>query len=130
VVLILDTCGFLSLIGLVSRPLSPYCREKIARCDALHISACSLFEIALKRKRKKLDLARFKDAAELWTEALPHYRIKELPVCGEAFLRAVQLPDHHADPFDRIIIAESIRLQCPVVTYDDNFPAYGVATLA
>ena len=128
--LILDTCGFLSLVGLAQRELSPSCIQAIVECEQLHISACSLFEISLKHKREQLDLAGFQDAMALWEEAIPHYRIEAIPVAAVAFYRSVQLANHHADPFDRIIIAEAKRLQCRIVSYDKIFQTYDVQTIA
>lgn len=128
--LILDTCGFLSLSGLVQRELSPSCIQAIAGCERLHISTCSLFEIALKHKREQLDLAGFQDAMALWEEAIPHYQIETIPVGAIAFYRSVQLPNYHADPFDRIIIAEAKRLKCRIISYDKIFQSYDVQTIA
>ncbi len=44
--------------------------------------------------------------------------------------RYVRLPDHYADPFDRIIIAQATELGVPVVTFDSCFDMYDVTTLA
>ena len=77
--LILDTCGFLSLVGLVQRELSPDCIQAVAQCEQLHISACSLFEISLKHKREQLDLAGFQDAMALWEEAIPTIKSRRFP---------------------------------------------------
>ena len=127
--LILDTCGFLSLVGLADRPLKRACKKRISACDRLLISACSHFEISLKYKRGRLDLADFRDDEALWTKALDHYGIEEIPVTGPIFRKSVRLPDHHADPFDRIIIAQASNLVCPVVTYDPLFDDYEVDTI-
>lgn len=40
-----------------------------------------------------------------------------------------RLPSHHADPFDRLIIAQAIRRRMIVVTDDRTFPSYGVPVL-
>ena len=45
---------------------------------------------------------------------------------ADDFSKAVQLPDHHVDPFDRIIIAQALRTQSEIVTYDDRFSEYSV----
>lgn len=45
-----------------------------------------------------------------------------------AHLGALQeLPRHHRDPFDRLIIATAIAEQVPVISYDGMFDRYGVA---
>jgi PIN domain nuclease of toxin-antitoxin system len=38
----------------------------------------------------------------------------------------VDLPYHHRDPFDRLIIAQSLAEQIPVVSNDELFDQYGV----
>ncbi|MFO7955902.1 MAG: type II toxin-antitoxin system VapC family toxin [Candidatus Brocadiia bacterium] len=39
------------------------------------------------------------------------------------------LPFHHSDPFDRLIISQSLVDELPVITRDRDFPAYGVETI-
>ncbi len=39
------------------------------------------------------------------------------------------LPLHHRDPFDRLIIAQSMSEQIPVLSVDDIFDAYAIARL-
>jgi PIN domain nuclease of toxin-antitoxin system len=36
------------------------------------------------------------------------------------------LPRHHTDPFDRMLIAQAQALNCPIVSADKVFDAYGV----
>jgi len=57
---------------------------------------------------------------------LDTYELTEQAVTAGDFANAVGLSDHHADPFDRIIIAQSQRFNCPIITYDAQFVAYGV----
>jgi len=40
------------------------------------------------------------------------------------FLRS--LPFHHRDPFDRLLAAQSLLLQTPVIGKDESFDLYGV----
>jgi PIN domain nuclease of toxin-antitoxin system len=39
------------------------------------------------------------------------------------------MKQHHNDPFDRLIIAQAIAEQVPVVSVDSAFDAYGVTRL-
>jgi PIN domain nuclease of toxin-antitoxin system len=41
-----------------------------------------------------------------------------------------QLPRHHDDPFDRVLIAQAFAEGLTVVTHDKRFPAYDVPRLA
>ncbi len=126
----LDTCALLSLVGLVEKKLGKKARAAIRAADEVFISSCSLFEIALKHKKETLDLGIFASAEELWNKAVAHYRLTVIPVDDAHFLQSVMLPDHHADPFDRIIIAQARRRKLAVLTFDASFDQYEVDTLA
>jgi PIN domain nuclease of toxin-antitoxin system len=45
-------------------------------------------------------------------------------------MAAGQLPRHHVDPFDRMLIAQAFAEGLTVVTHDKRFTAYDVPTLA
>ena len=76
-----------------------------------------------------LDLGVFVNPVELWNRAVTEYDLSERPVSHDIFYDSVLLPDHHSDPFDRIIIAHARREQIPVVTFDSTFQQYDVAVL-
>ena len=126
--LILDTCGLLSLSGIADKLLSKDCLAEIHATNPLYISSCSAFEIALKHKRGQLDLGEFQTHDEYWEACLQRYVVTEVPVSAELFSQAVHLPEHHTDPFDRLIISTALALACPIVTYDRLFDAYSVQT--
>ncbi len=128
--LILDTCALLSLAGLAQRKLSRATLNSIREAHGLGVSACSLFEISLKYKRGNLPIDPFKSPRSFWEEAIETYSCDVVPVEALDFSNAVELPDHHADPFDRIIIAQAQRLKSPVVTYDRLFVGYDVAVVS
>ncbi len=128
--LILDTCALLSLAGLAQRKLSRATLASIRDANRLGLSACSLFEIALKHKRGNLPLDPFNSPEAFWDEAVGTYACDVVPVDAVDFANAVGLPDHHADPFDRIIMAQAHRLKCPIVTYDRLFAAYDVEVVS
>ncbi len=127
--LILDTCALLSISGLSRKKLKPKTRERLASTSLLTISACSLYEIALKNARGNLKLGSYSSAKVFWDEAVSTYLLEVLPVTDADFYKAVQLPEHHPDPFDRIIIAQAQRLQSTIVTYDSQFEGYDVKVL-
>jgi PIN domain nuclease of toxin-antitoxin system len=128
--LILDTCGLLALVGLTDRRLSAKTLARIRLAVHVHISSCSMFELAIKHKRQGLDLGIFATAETLWNSAVDEYQLTELAVTHDIFYTSVALPDHHADPFDRIIIAHAQKQSIPVVSFDKVFARYGVAVLA
>ena len=127
---ILDTCALLSLIGLADRRLSGKTLGHIRTAASVHVSSCSMFEIAIKHKKQGIDLGRFANAAQLWNAAVNEYQLTELSVSCDIFYQSVLLPDYHADPFDRIIIAHAQKESVPVVTFDQTFMLYNVAVVS
>ncbi len=127
--LILDTCGFLSLVGLSDRRLGRAATLVLEEAEPVYISACSLFEIAIKHKKGNLSIRPFENALALWERAVEEYRLAVLPVSDTIFFESTMLPDYHGDPFDRIIIAEALSRNIPVVTYDAVFEHYEVKTV-
>ncbi|MEZ5275300.1 MAG: type II toxin-antitoxin system VapC family toxin [Opitutaceae bacterium] len=124
--LILDTCALLSLSGLAQKKLTRNTLKLIASSDSLYVSACSLFEVALKAKKEQLKVEPFNSAREFWDEAISRYECLVLPVEAEDFDAAVSLPEHLSDPFDRIIIAQANRTRSEVVSYDRKLAAHGI----
>jgi PIN domain nuclease of toxin-antitoxin system len=53
-------------------------------------------------------------------------RIEVLPITLDHVLRTESLPLHHRDPFDRLLIAQSIEEKWPIVTADPWFARYTV----
>jgi PIN domain nuclease of toxin-antitoxin system len=87
------------------------------------LSPVSIWEAAIKRGAGRLraprDLSRIL-AAEF----------RMLEVTAELFEAAAELPRHHADPFDRVLIAHALRDDLSVLTRDAAFAAYGVRPAA
>ena len=53
-------------------------------------------------------------------------RIEVLPISLDHILRLESLPMHHRDPFDRVLIAQSLEERLPLVTADPQFERYPV----
>jgi PIN domain nuclease of toxin-antitoxin system len=106
------------------RKLSKSLRSHIASSENdVAISAASFWEIAIKSHLGRIDL----DLEEL-RAAVRADGFDELPVQVEHTLRLRDLPDHHQDPFDRLLIAQSIAEGQRLVTRDKAVLAYvGVA---
>jgi len=86
------------------------------------VSAVSGWEIAIKRTRGRL---RFPDVDRAM---LAELRLTELPVTLAHTAEIFVLPDHHRDPFDRMLIAQARTDDLTIVTRDRAFEAYAVAT--
>jgi PIN domain nuclease of toxin-antitoxin system len=84
------------------------------------VSIASLWEIAIKCGRGKLRfLEDFEDVMADEEFDLLNITYAHLRVLGE-------LPLHHRDPFDRLLISQSFAERIPIVTADQAFAAYGV----
>ena len=87
--------------------------------NILELSAISLSEIAIKAARGKLRLS----AADT-QRALKELDLRILPYTAHHAFYLFDLPPHHADPFDRQIIAQAVCEKIPVVTCDEKFGLY------
>jgi PIN domain nuclease of toxin-antitoxin system len=90
----------------------------------LHVSHASLWEITLKHGAGKLSLPG--PTRHWWGEQVRQWGLVELHLSAEALLRGSELPPHHKDPFDRVILAQAQMEAMPVVSPDGAFPAYGI----
>ena len=91
------------------------------------ISIASLWEISIKIKLNKLDMSI--PLIEL-QKILKQKNMEILPIIFEDILINSKLENHHNDPFDRIIISQSINYKYPLITYDSEFKKYPIEILA
>jgi PIN domain nuclease of toxin-antitoxin system len=124
--LLLDTHAFLWFIGNDPR-LSPRAKALLeSDADSL-LSVGSLWEIAVKVSIGKLSLAQPFDI--FVAQQLADNEIELLPI-SLAHLGVVSaLALHHRDPFDRLLIAQAMIEQTPIVSADAAFDAYSVTRL-
>jgi PIN domain nuclease of toxin-antitoxin system len=116
--LLLDTHVFLwALAG--SRELKAPARRLIESADEVHVSAASIWEIAIKSRLGKIDA----DPAEV-VEAIEPAGFVELPVRATHAKGVATLPAHHSDPFDRILIAQALAEPLRLVTADHLLGRY------
>ena len=121
---LLDTHTFLWFIG-GDNQLSLYARNLIAEIENdIFLSSASLWEIALKTSIGKLDLGKPFD--ELIPEQLITNEITLLPIGIQALSVLTKLPFHHRDPFDRLLIAQSIAEKLPIISKDNQFSSYSI----
>lgn len=121
--LLLDTNAFLWWRDGSAR-LPERVREEIGNSgNEVIVSIASLWEISIKRKLGKL---RFLEEFET---VIAEEEFSLLSV-NYTHLRAVdELPLHHHDPFDRLLIAQSVAEEIAIVTNDGKFALYDVKTL-
>jgi len=87
------------------------------------VSIASFWELAIKRSVGKLDLD---IALEDLLGSLPEFRLEVLPVAVEHVIAVRDLPLHHRDPFDRMLIAQAKAEGMHILTADPHFGAYEV----
>lgn len=95
--------------------------------NAFRVSAASAWEIATQYRLGKLDIGR--DAVARFDELVTLDGFIHLPVSYLHALRAGGLPSEHRDPFDRMLAAQSLIENTPLVTCDKAFDALGTATV-
>jgi PIN domain nuclease of toxin-antitoxin system len=117
--LILDTVTFIWAISTPERLSRAAISALRKRTAVREISVVSLTEVAVKQARGKLAFSKA-DA----TAGVADLRLRVLPYSAEHAFRLFDLPTHHADPFDRQIIAQALAEDIAVVTPDEAFLAY------
>ncbi|MDI6794395.1 MAG: type II toxin-antitoxin system VapC family toxin [bacterium] len=92
--------------------------------NKLFFSAASGWEIAIKAQLGKLQLA---GKPELFvSEQLTLNAIQALPIQISRALHVYNLPRHHRDPFDRMLVAQSQLENLPLLTADPQIAQYEV----
>ncbi len=95
--------------------------------NELLFSAASAWEIVIKSSIGKLDVGG--DPLDVVPEWMIRSGVTPLEVLHSHALHVASLPRHHADPFDRILIAQAVLEEVPVVTADTVFGEYDVEIL-
>lgn len=122
--LFIDTHSFLWFIT-GSANLSAEARKSIEDLDNVRLfSIASLWEIAIKVSVGKLNLGQ--PFAVLFPEQLTKNLVDLLAITVDHAAAVAGLPFHHKDPFDRMIIAQAIVEQVPIISKDAALDAYGI----
>jgi len=125
--LLLDTHAFLWFItgdsqlsvtahGMISAPEN----------DVL-VSPASYWEVAIKVSLKKYPLT--VPFETFIAEGIAGHEFEILPVEVRHAAALAELPFHHKDPFDRLLICQAMVEQVPIVSVDAAFDAYGVTRI-
>jgi PIN domain nuclease of toxin-antitoxin system len=124
---LLDTHTFLWWC-MGAEQLSVRAREIIADGrNEIYFSAASAWEIAIKARKGRLTLP---DEPEGYVSSRMHqHRFLALPVQISHALHVYELPPHHADPFDRLLIAQCQMESLPFITRDEEIQKYEVETI-
>jgi PIN domain nuclease of toxin-antitoxin system len=123
---LLDTHTFLWAIAQQDK-LSIRAQQIYTGPNDLLLSVASIWEAMIKTKAGKLHLP--EPAGPYLVKELVKNRIEVLPIKLDHVLRIEVLPAHHRDPFDRIMIAQSLEENLPIITSDAMFTSYGVEVI-
>jgi len=115
--------------ALNSKRMEPWARRLIADLDnEILVSAASIYEISLKVRCGKLP-----EAVEFESDLIANIEgglgYTLLPLEPESMMRAARFEDAHADPFDRMIAAQAIQNNLPVLSADPRLDVFGVRRL-
>jgi PIN domain nuclease of toxin-antitoxin system len=106
--------------------LSPRARRLMGASE-LWWSVVSLWEAIQKAQLGKLSVPL--PAGPFLSGQLISNHVRLLPVSLSHVLRVEELPLHHRDPFDRLLIAQSIEEGWPIITADPWFARYPVEVI-
>lgn len=114
------------LLWLTEEPenLSVIAKDIIDSDNILFLSYASIWEISIKLRSGKLSIKFPLD--HFINTAIGKHELKLLPVALLHIYQTQLLPLHHRDPFDRLIIAQSLSENIPVITSDSIFKAYDI----
>jgi PIN domain nuclease of toxin-antitoxin system len=106
--------------------LSDKARAVIKRAQQRFYSSVNLWEIGIKMGLGRGDFQLEAD----WSRSIPGEMalrgFKRIGIEPNHCSRVANLPKHHRDPFDRMLIAQAVELRCPIVSCDEKFDLYPV----
>ena len=125
--LLLDTHALLWFLE-GSAELGQGAREHIEdRANERLVSVASLWEMAIKISLGKLRFPHTDTSAVV--HLLSSNRMDLLPIEAAHALGVSQLPLHHRDPFDRLLIVQARLENAVIVSRDEHFAVYGARTV-
>ena len=116
--LIIDTHIFLWALSAPKRIPKDKLAEIEMQANIVYVSSISIAEVMIKASIGKLDV-RF-DPMEMVEKC----GFESLDFRSEDALLLKDMPFHHRDPFDRMLIAQSMANKYPIITDDQKFQAY------
>ncbi len=122
--MLLDTHAFLWWIS-DDRRLSDRAREIIGDGrNELYFSVASGWEISIKAGLGRLEVP--EDLEPFIVDQLSRNAIQALPIYLRHALHTRKLPDHHRDPFDRILVSQAVLEEMPLLSADPQISRYSV----
>jgi PIN domain nuclease of toxin-antitoxin system len=122
---LLDTNTFLWGLSAPEK-LSPTARNAVASSERL-LSVASIWEVLIKVRIGKLPLPL--PAGKYLTAQMSANGVSVLSIQVDHVLQIEKLPMHHRDPFDRILIAQCMQEDWPIITSDPVFKKYPIRVI-
>jgi PIN domain nuclease of toxin-antitoxin system len=116
--LLLDTQVFV-WITQDSPRLSKGAKAMILEASEVFVSAASIWEISIKARLGKIDA----DPRRM-AQAITESGFSELPITAQHAAGVEDLPDHHKDPFDRLLVAQALAEPLKFLTSDPQIAKY------
>ena len=125
--LLLDTCAFLWLTA-DAPELSTKAKAVFQDTrNAVYLSSVSAWEIIVKHQLGKLPLP--DDAEDFIKQQCEKHYIEYLPLTEKAVFQLSRLPNHHRDPFDKMLICQAIAHNLTILTADKMIIQYPVPVI-
>jgi PIN domain nuclease of toxin-antitoxin system len=122
--LLLDTHAFIWLTSQGAQMSSAAWRLLRDPDNDLLVSIASIWEMGIKSNHGKLTLA--DPFPQFVRRGFAENKIDLLPISVDHVVRLDRLPRHHKDPFDRMIVAQALEEDIPVIGRDRMLDEYGV----
>ncbi|MGH8726875.1 MAG: type II toxin-antitoxin system VapC family toxin [Burkholderiales bacterium] len=116
--LLLDTQVYLWVL-LGSPKLPAKTRELIKNASEVYVSAASIWEASIKIGVGKLDVRK-----EILVEGIARSGFSALPVQAAHAALVSTLPNHHRDPFDRLLVCQAVSETLRLLTADASLSRY------
>ena len=97
--------------------------RQVIESKQIMVSVVSFWELMLKKSKKEAPLA---DPAAWWDRYITRASIEALPIRVGHIAQLEALPDLHKDPFDRMLIAQAVFEDMPIVTADEAIAQYNI----
>lgn len=91
--------------------------------NTISVSAVSPWEISIKQSVGRLELG------PNWPRSLLQLDVDQMPMTAEHASRIEDLPWHHRDPFDRMLVAQAMTENCSIISADKHLGDYDVEVI-
>lgn len=121
-----DACALIVFLGSADPNRDMPAGASIMRHETVGVLATTVWEIT--RKARAGRLPPLWELSNSLSKVLAEQHFEAHPITWTDAEAASELPDHHRDPMDRILIATALRAGKTIITCDRIFERYGVST--